>query len=148
MNAELAYAIVAAVRAKASVQHSPLAPAGLHVGSADPHMLRLNDYKAPRSRKAPTFSMAAHEPAAVAELLERPMPVLNAPAATRAAPPPASQPAGAPDVRSFDDLLRPQWASRLRTWMRHCRRCIKLSQQGRFNMARKMRPPDLWMEAS
>ena len=147
MNAELAYAIVMTVRAKTVAPPSPSAPAGLHVGSADPHMLRLDDDKAPRSRKAPTFSMAVHEPASNAELVGRPLPVLNAPATTEAASPPALQPGGAPTVRNLDELLRPRWASRLRTWMRRCRRCIRLSQQGRFQMARKLRPPDLWMGA-
>jgi len=88
MNAELAYALVASVRVKLNVSPSEEAPAGLHVGSADPHMLRLDDDKAPRSRKAPTFSMTAHEPASRDELLARPLPVLNAPATTDAAEPP------------------------------------------------------------
>ena len=147
MNAELAYALVASVRVKLNVSPSEEAPAGLHVGSADPHMLRLDDDKAPRSRKAPTFSMTAHEPASRDELVARPLPVLNAPATTDAAEPPPLQPGSAPVVRGFDDLLHAKWASRLRTWIRRCRRCIRLSQSGRFNMARKLRPPDLWMAA-
>ena len=147
MNAELAYALVASVRMKLNVRPSEETPAGLHVGSADPHMLRLDDDKAPRSRKAPTFSMTAHEPASRDELIARQLPVLNAPATTAAKEPPTLQPEGAPVVRSFDDLLHGRWASRLRTWIRRCRRCIRLSQQGRFDMARKMRPPDLWMAA-
>ena len=147
MNAEIAYALHRAARAKLGVQPLQSAPVGLHVGSSDPHMLRLDDDKAPRSRKAPTFSMTMHEAASKEELLGRPLPVLNAPATTEAAAPPFPQPEGAPIVRDFDDLLKPRWASRLRAWVKRCHRCIRLSQAGRFKMARKLRPPDLWMSA-
>ena len=51
----------------------------LHMGSADPHGLELNDDRVVRSRRAPTFALAAHRAASREELLGRPVAALNVP---------------------------------------------------------------------
>ena len=147
MNAALAHALVTAVRVKLRLRASPDAPAGLHVGSADPHMLRLDDDRVARSRKAPTFCLNEHEPATREELRVRALPQVNVPPVTMAAEEPPPQPQEAPVVRGLKDLLYPRWVNRVTLWMRRCRRCIRLSRQGRYQIARKLRPPDLWMGA-
>ena len=149
MNEAIADAVIAALHA--SAEPCPLPPSdrpqGLQVGSADPHMLRLNDDKVARSRRAPTFSVLAHEPATTAELMARPLAVLNEPPVTVPREPPVEQPSGAPVVRSMRDVFRPIWAKRISTWLRRVRRCVRLSQQGRWQLARRLRPPDLWVSA-
>ena len=79
--------------------------------------------------------------------MARPFALMNEPPVTAPAEPLGEQPGGAPVVRSLRDLLRPLWAQRVSTWMRRSRRCIRLSLQGRWQMARRMRPPDLWVSA-
>ena len=122
-------------------------PRGLRVGSADPHELCLDDDRVARSRRVPTFSIAAHQAASEQELLRRPVAALNVPERTDPLPAPEAPKAGAPVVTSLAQLLKPDWLRRVRAWERRCRRCIRLAQRGDWRAARRMRPPDLWVSA-
>jgi len=120
---------------------------GLHVGSADPHELHLNDDRVARSRRAPTFDVTRHVEAESSELRARAVARLNAPEAVEPRPEPEPQPQGAPTVTSLEQLLKPEWLRRVRVWTRRCRRCIRLARAGKWRAARNMRPPDLWVSA-
>ena len=123
------------------------------MGSADPHLLQLDDDKVPRHRRVPTFSLRAHASASREELRARPVARLNAAEPTkpldRAAAVSARRPAcEAPVVTSLDEILKPIWRQRLNTWMRRLRRCMRLVASGEWRKARRMRPPDLWVSAA
>ena len=119
------------------------------MGSQDPHGLDLNDDRVCRSRRAPTFSLAAHSAASVEELAARPCAVLNRAEATVEPSAHAEAQAGDPPaVLSLTDLLKPVWLKRVRTWMRRLRRCLRLAAAGEWRKARRMRPPDLWAGAA
>ena len=146
MNEAIGLAIVGALRVREPAEFQT-GVRGLEMGSADPHVLRLDDDRVPAVRRHPTFSLQAHEPATDAELLARPLPSMNAaPSTTRRDPEPRSE--GAPtNVRTLEDLLPTIWIQRLRTWMRRTRRCIRLASAGDWHRARRMRPPDMWVPA-
>ena len=128
------------------------------MGSADPHGLQLGEKDIPRARRAPTFSLAAHEPASASELLVRPFAQLNVPQGAPAAPSEPEEAAAEstaaadelqpPLVLHLEDLLLDPWGKRLRTWQRRARRCLKLARLGRWHEARRLRPPDLWVSAA
>jgi hypothetical protein len=124
-------------------------PCGLAMGSADPHELRLNDDRVPRSRRKPTFSLQAHAEAAACELVERPVVALNR-AESTAVPPdaPLIEMPAPPLVMHIGELLKPVWCQRLNTWMRRLRRCMRLVAAGNWRAGRRMRPPDLWVSAA
>lgn len=50
-----------------------------------------------------------------------------------------------PIVRSLEELFRPIWLKRIKTWLRRLRRCMRLVANGESRKARRMRPPDLWV---
>jgi hypothetical protein len=121
---------------------------GVHVGSADPHGLRLDDDRVPRSRRAPTFSLSAHAPASVDELLERPIAAMNVPPRTVPRQETQGDELGPPPrVESLEQLLLPRWMQRLRAWLRRTARCIRMAARGDWRAARRMRPPDFWVSA-
>ena len=125
--------------------------ASVEMGSIDPHGLRLDEAQLPRARRAPTFNLSAHAPASEEELRARPLPRFNVPQAAAAidrSEAVASAPADPPVVRALEDVLQPVWAKRVRTWRRRARRCIKLARLGRWQEARRLRPPDLWVGAA
>ena len=132
-------------------RREPVAPegasAGLQVGSADPHMLDLDDDRVARSRRRPTFALRAHDAASAEELEARAMPVLNEAPVTSPRGAPEPQPAGAPVVRSIEDLLTLDALRQLRRWIRRTRRCIRVAERGDWSLARRLRPPDLWISA-
>ena len=134
------------VQSQASVA-PPMAVACLP-GSADPHGLRLDDDKVPRSRRRPTFSLAAHQAASGEELARRPVALLNAPCSVPPASPPRPQRAGAPHVTSIDQILTPYWAWRVRQWVKRCQRCLRRAREGDWRAARRLRPADLWVSAA
>lgn len=129
-----------------SVESEPTAR-GLVLGSADPHELRLDDDRVARSRKRPTFSLQAHEPATAEELSARPIVRFNVAPSTDPVAAPMPQPEGAPVVRSLADLLKPSWLQRVRRWERRARRAMRLARRGDSHRAKRMRPPDLWVSA-
>ena len=126
---------------------APEVARGLHVGSADPHLLCLDDDKVARSRRAPTFSVRAHIPARHEELALRPVAAMNVAPATDPIPAPAPQGDAPHHVMGMADLLKPVWVKRLSVWRRRLRRCLTLARHGDWRAARRMRPPDLWMDA-
>ena len=154
---ELARILLAAAQSARSARKSVDVAQGLSMGSADPHELELNEVDIPRTRRAPTFALSAHEAASHEELLARPIPAFNHGAA---APAPSTDGETLPNlatskddtttppvVNCLEELLVPVWAKRLRTWERRARRCMRLARLGKWQAARRMRPPDLWVSA-
>ena len=117
---------------------------GLCVGSADPHMLSdATEHWAPRSGAA--TSLAQHEPADPSELIARPFPAMNVPPPTdRVYPPqlPSEQP---PEVWREDQVVPAKVLQRVGNWRRRLRRCLSFAALGNLSMARRMRPPDVWI---
>ena len=100
-----------------AVPREPLVARELHMGSADPHVLNLDDDKVARSRRAPTFSLQGHKAATTEELRARPVAAMNIAPTTRRRAPPDEQPEAFPTVRSISDLLEPIWARRVTAWL-------------------------------
>ena len=134
-----------------SVPTSPEAPPSaeatsgvIAMGSNDPHQLRCAD-KAPSSRRGPTFDPIAHLPAEVAELRRRPLPANNVAPVTEPLEPP-TQPEGTPPfVTRLEQIIPRPTIRRVRRWWRQLRRSLKFASQGNFQMARRLRPADLWL---
>lgn len=117
---------------------------GLCVGSADPHLLSGDDECwAPRGGAA--TSLAQHEPADPGELMARPFPSMNVPPPTgRVYPPqlPSEQP---PAVWREDQVVPAKVLQLVGNWRRRLRRCLSFAALGNLSMARRMRPPDVWI---
>ena len=148
---QLASILLAAARSARASRSVSLHAQGLAMGSADPHLLCLQEPSLPRARKAPTFALSAHETATSDELLARPIAAFNRSVQTHveeaAAVAPQATPAEPPVVRKLEELLVPTWCTRLRVWQRRARRCLRLARVGKWHAARSMRPPDLWVSA-
>ena len=119
---------------------------GLQMGSNDPHCLRLNDDRAPHIRRKATYSVAGHLAASDAELRRRELPILNAAQSTDPLPPPTASPPP-PDVWRVEQIIPRSVLSRVRTWMRRLRRCLRAARRGDASLARRLRPDDLWISA-
>ena len=147
LNTALARVLVSSVvfPETVAVPREPLVARELHMGSADPHVLNLDDDKVARSRRAPTFSLQGHKAATTEELRARPVAAMNIAPTTRRRAPPDEQPEAFPTVRSISDLLEPIWARRVTAWRRQTRRCIALAGKGDWRAARRMRPADLYV---
>lgn len=81
------------------------------------------------------------------ELMTRPFPEMNDAPATEPLDPPEPQPSGAPRVERLDQILTVDALRKLRLWIRRCRRCLRFAALGNVRMAKKMRPPDVWLPA-
>ena len=119
---------------------------GLCMGSSDPHLLDgVNEQWAPRNGAA--TSLAAHEPADTDELMSRPFPAMNLPPRTDRVYPPQPPVDSPPVVWREDQVIPPKILQRLAAWRRRLRRCLAFAAKGQASMARRMRPPDLWIPA-
>jgi hypothetical protein len=147
LNTALARVLVSSVvfPENVDVPREPLVARELHLGSADPHVLNLDDDKVARSRRAPTFSLQGHTAATTDELRARPVAAMNVAPSTSARAPPGEQLGAFPTVNSISDLLEPIWARRVTAWRRQTRRCIALAGKGDWRAARRMRPADLYV---
>ena len=130
-----------------AVAVDPKVAIGVHMGSADPHELNLQDDRVVRSRRRPTFALTAHKPASAEELLGRPLPLLNEMEITPPLPQQPAAPQQPPVVTSLRQLLQPVWWQRVSTWLKRLRRCLRLASLGDWRAARRMRPDDLWVTA-
>lgn len=130
-----------------AVSVDPSVAIGVHMGSADPHELNLQDDRVVRSRRRPTFALTAHKAASDEELRGRPLPVLNEMEATPPLPQQPAAPHCPPVVTSLRQLLQPIWWQRVSAWMKRLRRCLRLASVGNWRAARRMRPHDLWVTA-
>ena len=121
-------------------------------GSADPHGLGDDDTHVARATldRARAFSVDAHVEASAAELMGRTFVSMNVASTTEAVP--AAQREGPgrepPCVNRFEQLCPSAASAKLARWRRQLRRCLRCARQGRLSLARRLRPPDLWMPVS
>ena len=116
-------------------------------GSADPHGLGYEERSAPLRRR-PTFGSMAHAAADYDELLRRPFAELNvAPDRPLKHEPPLSETASPPCVTEVSQVIPHATLVIVNQWRRRLRRCLKLAALGKLSLARRMRPPDLWLSA-
>ena len=120
-------------------------PASLAFGTADPHGVGDVD-RAPRSARRACFDVAAHAPATPAELAARAFPLTNAPPSTLPSPPPLPQPSPAPLVLHVEQVIAPAGLQRVHWWLRQMRRCYHAAEAGELSRARRLRPPDMWLD--
>ena len=118
---------------------------GLWYGTADPHGVGDVD-RAPRSAGTAPFSVHAHLPASHEELLVRPFPEANVAPVTE--PLPARQTGSQqepPLVMHEDQVVPTEARGVVRRWMRQLRRCLRAARRGDTSLARRLRPPDLFL---
>ena len=141
-NDEVVAPLVLEKRACAGVLHATR----LLLGSADPHGLGFDERQAPM-RDRPSFNSLAHADASAEELLELPFADFNAaPTTVRRELPPSPEP-GAPCFASIDEIVPRSTLMLVNRWLRRLRRCLQFALAGNASMARRMRPPDLWLSA-
>ena len=123
--------------------HVPVAQ-GLCMGSSNPHVLGGEAAQwAPRRGTA--FSVLAHAPAEAAEVATRAFPQMNEPPITQPIDPPALVQGEPPVVTCVDQVVPRKTLQLVANWRRRMRRSIAFAEKGDFSMARRMRPPDLWL---
>ena len=122
-------------------------PGGVALGTHDPHCLRIDERSSCSVRRAPTFSTWTHEPAVAAELRQRPLPQLNQPTPAASMPPPPEPPTEPPRFTSVEQVVPRRTLTIVHTWHRRLRRCLRAATDGKLRLARKLRPPDLWLPA-
>ena len=114
-------------------------------GTCNPHGVDDVD-RAGAPRRLPAASMVAHIAASAAELAARELPEANVPPCTAAGAPPAVQSAEYPLVTRVEQVVRPQALRRMRNWWRQLRRCMRAAAAGDWRRARRLRPPDMWLD--
>ena len=121
---------------------------GFYFGSADPHGVGgIDAVRLPRKRA--TFSLLAYDSARLEDLLRRPMPRLNVPAATAPLPPPRPYAgllaAFPPRVTRLDQVVPVGTIKLIGRWLRRFRRMAAAARRGNASLARRLRPEDLWL---
>ena len=121
---------------------------GFYFGSADPHGVGgIDAVRFPRKRA--TFSLLAYDSARLEDLLRRPMPRLNVPAATAPLPPPRPYAgllaAFPPRVTRLDQVVPVGTIKLIGRWLRRFRRMAAAARRGNASLARRLRPEDLWL---
>ena len=121
---------------------------GFYFGSADPHGVGgIDAVRLPRKRA--TFSLLAYDSARLEDLLRRPMPRLNVPAATVPLPPPRPYAgllaAFPPRVTRLDQVVPVGTIKLIGRWLRRFRRMAAAARRGNASLARRLRPEDLWL---
>ena len=117
------------------------------IGSNDPHGIGhlVNVGKAPTVRQGASFDPIAHQAADASALRRRALPIFNEAPRTEA-PKPEPEPAGTPPiVTRVDQVLTKAALQKVSRWTRQLRRCLKMAAAGNASMARRLRPPDLWL---
>ena len=118
---------------------------GLWYGTADPHGVGDVD-RAPRSAGTAPFSVHAHLPASHEELLVRPFPEANVAPVTEPLPAQQTDSQQEPPLVTHEDQVVPAEARGVvRRWMRQLRRCLRAARRGDTSLARRLRPPDLFL---
>ena len=128
----------------------PVVARGLHVGTADPHGLKVGDGAWREPRRRFTFSVLAHEAPRSEELMARSFAPTNTPPRTDPLPPcePAVPPvSAAPVVTDVAHVVPPKVLRVVGNWRRRMRRSMQYAAQGNASMALRLRPPDLWLPA-
>ena len=102
--------------------------------------------RAPAGAGRSPFSVHAHLPASQEELLERPFPEANVAPQTDPLPPQHAELLQEPPLVTHVDQVVPAAARGVvRRWMRQLKRCLRAARRGDVSMARRLRPPDLFM---
>ena len=117
------------------------------IGSNDPHGIGhlVNVGKAPTVRQGASFDPIAHQAADASALRRRALPIFNEAPRTEA-PKPEPEPSGTPPiVTRVDQVLTKAALQKVSRWTRQLRRCLKMAAAGNASMARRLRPPDLWL---
>ena len=116
-----------------------------HFGSADPHAVGgVDAVRLPRKRA--TFSLLAYDTARLEDLLRRPMPRLNVPAATEPLPMFSGlRSAFPPLVTRLDQVVPVGTIKLIGRWLRRFRRMAAAARRGNASLARRLRPEDLWL---
>ena len=117
---------------------------GLWVGSADPHGVGDVD-RVPAVARRAGCAVHAHLPAAPDELLVRPFPEANVAPVTDPLPPLPPAPAPPPLVTSVEQVAPVASLRLVRQWTRQLRRCLRAARRGHSSLARRLRPPDLFL---
>jgi hypothetical protein len=111
-------------------------------GSADPH--GVGDVDRVRPARAPALRLGTRSGATADELRVREFPRANVPPVTPPhAPPPA--PEQAPVVTSREQVVPLHSLTRVGRWRRQLSRCFRAAARGNASLARRLRPPDLWL---
>lgn len=116
------------------------------LGSPDPHGLQLTERSAP-VRKKPMYGSLAHAEAEEEELMGRPFAHLNVPPPTPPHDPPEPTAGLPPSVDSIEQILPRHTRAIVNAWRRRLRRCLRYAAAGDVQMARRLRPKDLWLPA-
>jgi hypothetical protein len=117
------------------------------IGSHDPHGIgHLVDVgKAPAGRRGASFDPIAHLAADASALRRRALPLFNVAPPTET-PQLEPEPSGLPPVVTrLDNVLTKAALQKVARWTRQLRRCLKMAAAGNASMARRLRPPDLWL---
>jgi hypothetical protein len=119
-------------------------------GSADPHGVGApDDDVSGIADRVRSFEPDGCVPACEGELLSRPFINMNVAGATCA----GSSDCGVaseclpllPRVTRFEQLCPSTALHKMSRWRRQLRRCMRAARQGHVSLARRLRPPDLWM---
>ena len=117
------------------------------MGSHDPHGIghMVDVGKAPSIRQGASFDPIAHHAADASALRRRALPLFNVAPQTEA-PQLEPEPSGSPPiVTRLDHVLTRAALQKVARWSRQLRRCLKMAAAGNASMARRLRPPDLWL---
>lgn len=121
--------------------------AGIVMGSPDPQGVGDED-RVRRPMRVPTFSLAVYDKAEHEELMQRRLPVMNAPECTAPLAAPWSLELSTrlpPVVTSREQVVPRATMKVVGMWLRKFRRCIAAAAKGNFSLARRLRPEDLWL---
>jgi hypothetical protein len=111
-------------------------------GSADPH--GVGDVDRVRPAKAPALRLGTRSGATPEELQLREFPRVNVPPVTPPHEPPPA-PESAPTVTRRDQVVPDHSMAQVSRWRRQLRRCFRAASRGDASLARRLRPPDLWL---
>ena len=117
------------------------------MGSANPHGVGQDD-AAPLPKRRPALDPIAHLAAEERDLRRRPLPACNAAPATEPLAPPPLPPSEIPKVTHIEQVVPRRTLQLIRRWMRQLRRSLKYAASGNVQMARRLRPSDLWLPHS
>ena len=122
---------------------APHVARGLCMGSSDPHM--LGGATAQWAPRRAAFSVLAHSPADAAEVASRAFPQMNEPPKTDSIEPPEPIDMEPPRVTCRTQVVPRETLRLVGNWRRRVRRSMAFAARGSYSMARRMRPPDLWL---
>ena len=129
------------------VEHETACAVHLALGSADPHGLGFEERSA-APRRRPSCSPLDHFSASSEELLSREMPTTNVPPCTEddsSSPPSSVHDPSQTTFGSVDEVIPKHTMALVNHWRRRLRRCLRYASRGNASMARRLRPPDLWL---